>query len=237
MALPPVILADTKVLPPKGLNTSSYLDVNTFARHTAWAHGFMHAYALWLGLALLVVGLAVAYVLAWWRGAADATALLLVGGVGTVVALGVNQVVGHAAKELRPYATHPDALVLVSKAGDYAFPSDHAVIAGALVAAVLLVAGRSTWSDHRTRGSATEAVANSPRTAGRPPAWSVFVVVDLVLGLFLCFSRVYVGAHYPGDVVAGLLLGVAVVGVLSLLRPVVFRVVDAAEPTVLGSCF
>lgn len=235
--LPVNLLADTKVLPPRGLNTSVYLDINSFARHTGWAHSFMHAYALWLGLALLVAGLVVAYALAWWRGAADAAALLLVGGVGTVVALGANQLVGHAAKELRPYATHPGALVLVSKANDYAFPSDHAVIGGALMAAVLLVTGGSVWSGQRRKHAAGTRPSEPTTTPGRPPGWWALVVADVVLGLFLCFSRVYVGAHYPGDVVGGLLLGIAVVAVLSLLRPVVFLVVDAVEPTVLGACF
>lgn len=234
--LPVVLLADTKVLPPKGLNTSTYLDVNRFARHTAWAHGFMHAYALWLGLALLVAGLGVAYAVAWWRSAADAAALLVIGGIGTLVALGVNQAVGHAAKELRPYATHPHALVLVSKAKDYAFPSDHAVIAGALVASILLVTSRSVWTGRGTGRPNSDLLAADARGAVRPSWWTLVVVVDVVLGLFLCFSRVYVGAHYPGDVVAGLLLGTAVVGLLSLLRPVAFRVVDAIEPTVLDVC-
>ena len=61
------------------------------------------------------------------------------------------------------------------------------------------------------------------------------VVANVVLGLFLCFARVYVGAHYPGDVVAGYLLSSLVVVVASLLRPVAYRVVDALEPTVLGA--
>lgn len=234
--LPAALLADTKVLPPRGLNTSAYLHVNTFARHTAWAHGFMHAYALWLGLVLLVAAFVLAYAVAWWRGAVGATALLMIGGIGTLVALGLNQVVGHAAKELRPYVTHPDSLVLVAKANDYGFPSDHAVIAGALIASILLVAGPSPWSGPALRRTAAEGPAAGTPTALQPPAWAWLVVVDLVLGLFLCFSRVYVGVHYPGDVVAGLLLGAVVVGALSLVRPLAFRLAHVIEPTALAAC-
>ena len=102
-------LAVTKVLPPKGLNTSIYLDLNNFSRHTAWAHGFMHAYALWLGLVVLTV--------------------LFVVGYG---------IVGRAAAELRPYHTYTHALVLVAKANDYAFPSDHALVAGGLITSIFL---------------------------------------------------------------------------------------------------
>jgi len=46
-----------------------------------------------------------------------------------------------------------------------------------------------------------------------------------VLALAMAFSRVYVGAHYPGDVLGGLVLGAAMIGGLwplaeRLLRPV-----------------
>jgi undecaprenyl-diphosphatase len=40
-----------------------------------------------------------------------------------------------------------------------------------------------------------------------------------VLAAILAFSRVYVGTHYPGDVVAGALLGMAVAVVLYLVPP------------------
>jgi undecaprenyl-diphosphatase len=208
-------LADVKVLPPKSLNTSIYLHLNSFARRTTWAHSFMHAYALWLGVALLVAGFAVAYAVAWWRRSPRVAGLLALGGLGTIAAFGLNQVVGHAARELRPYDTYPHALVLVAKVNDYSFPSDHAVLAGALITSMLLVTGRAVWS-HR----------------GASVAW--LVIVETALGLFLCFARLYVGAHYAGDVVAGLVLGAGVVGVLSLLRPAVYKAIGAVEPTVLG---
>ncbi|MDE3086914.1 MAG: phosphatase PAP2 family protein [Acidobacteriota bacterium] len=214
--MPGFLLADVTVLPPKGLNTTVYLHLNNLARHSAWAHGFMHAYALWLGMALLVLGFAAAYALAWWRRSSRAAGLLALGGVGTIAAFGCNQLVGHAARELRPYDTHPHALVLVSKANDYSFPSDHSVLAGALITSLLLVTGRALWS-HR----------------GAAVAW--LVAAEILLGLFLCFARLYVGAHYLGDVVAGLLLGAVVVGALSLLRPVLYKVIGVLEPTVLGT--
>jgi undecaprenyl-diphosphatase len=43
--------------------------------------------------------------------------------------------------------------------------------------------------------------------------------VLLVLAAILAFSRVYVGTHYPGDVVAGALIGIAVAAALYLLAP------------------
>lgn len=219
-------LAVTKVLPPKSLNTSVYLDLNRLSRSTAWAHGFMHAYALWLGLVVLTALFVVGYGAVWWQRAVRPAALMALGGAATVAALGINQVVGHAAGELRPYDTYTHALVLVAKANDYAFPSDHAVVAGGLITSVILA-----W--HAT----SLYLRRSGRRAGGQGTVAVLVVVgicSLVVGLFLCFARVYVGAHYPGDVVAGLLLGAVIVLVLSLLRPLVYWAAEHVAPTPLG---
>ncbi|MGH8995600.1 MAG: hypothetical protein ACRDYB_06170, partial [Acidimicrobiales bacterium] len=136
------VVAAVRVLFPKGLNTSTYLDINRFARSTSWAHGFMHAYALWLGLVLLTAVFVAVFAYVWWHRDVHAAVLMGLGGAGTLAALGLNQLVGHAARELRPYATLHHVEVLVPRASDYAFPSDHAVVAGALATAVLIVAWR-----------------------------------------------------------------------------------------------
>ncbi|MGC8464086.1 MAG: phosphatase PAP2 family protein [Acidimicrobiales bacterium] len=234
-ALPPgPVVADVRVLPPRGLNTSWYLDVNRFARHTSWAHGFVHAYALWLGPVLLAAAFLALYVVAWWRRAPRVAALLVLGGMGTLVALGLNQLVGHAAGELRPYATYPRALVLVGKTSDYSFPSDHSIVAGGLTMSLLLVAGEAVWRWGGRRGGG-DGRSGGGRGPERSGVVTVLVAANVVLGLFLCFARVYVGAHYPGDVVAGYLLSSLVVVVASLLRPLAYRAVDVLEPTVLGA--
>lgn len=225
------ILANVKVLWPGGLNTSYYLDVNNFARHTAWLHGFMHAYALWLGLTLMTLVFLAAYTVVWWRRDVHAAALMGLGGAGTLIALGLNQLVGHAAEEVRPYDTYTHALVLVGKAHDYAFPSDHAVVAGALSVAVLLIIRRAA-PQQWWRGSFGNAADRRERAV--TGAMAALAIVSVVLGLLLSFSRVYVGAHYPGDVVAGLLLGAVVVLLVSAVRPIAYRIADIVEPSPLG---
>ena len=151
----------------------------------------MHAWALWAGVVVLAAMVVGAYV-AGRRRPEFPRAVTVAGlaAVAAVVALGVNQLVNHAVAEVRPYWTHPSVLVLVSKAHDYSFPSDHSVVAGALALGLIVF-------DRRVGA------------------------VAAVLALLLAFSRVYVGAHYPGDVVAGLLIGAAVAGVilLALYRP------------------
>lgn len=99
--------------------------------------------------------------------------------VGTPLALGLNQPTGRLVGEPRPYAALNHVLVLTHRSSDFSFPSDHAVMAGAVAAGVLLV--------HRRLG-----------------------LIALVAALLMALTRVYVGAHFPADVVAGLLLGAAV---------------------------
>lgn len=81
-----------------------------------------------------------------------------------------------------PAFPFPD-LGAIPDLGDYsAFPSDHAVLVAALSATVS---------------------ARSRPLGLLAAAWSAFAV---------CFPRLYVGYHYPSDLVAGAALGVLVVG-------------------------
>ena len=152
--------------------------VNEFARDTGWLHAPVQAYA-----AYGVVIFAALLVLGWWttrdRGART-TAAALWAGAGTLLAVAVNQPLVAGVHEARPYTTHPGILVLARRSGDFSFPSDHAVMAGATAAGLWLVS--------RRLGAIATAAA-----------------------LLMGFARVYVAAHYPHDVIAGLALGAGVV--------------------------
>lgn len=180
------------------VNTRWYLDLNRFARSTAWAHGFMHIYALYGG----VVVLGLLLVAGWWSarstGETRLVARSLWAGLGTVVAVGLNQPVSHLVAEPRPYYTLPGVEVLVPRANDFSFPSDHATTAGAVIVGLWL--SRRYW----------------------------LTAAATVVGLFLCFARVYVGAHYPGDVAGGLVLGAVVMLVLAPVGIALFRTVIQA---------
>ncbi|HEY8651476.1 MAG TPA: phosphatase PAP2 family protein, partial [Dermatophilaceae bacterium] len=102
----------------------------------------------------------------------------------------LNQPVGHLFAEARPYATHPQILRLADVTTDFSFPSDHAVMGGAVATGLLLV--------NRRLG-----------------------LLAALAAALMAFARVYIGAHYPWDVLGGLVLGGAVVllGWLLLRHP------------------
>jgi undecaprenyl-diphosphatase len=160
-----------------------YLDVNSFTRHTGWLHGFMKAYALWGGLVLLALIAILAALWARQRGNPAGLVTAVLAGLAAVVSLGVNHFVSKAVARTRPCHALHHVTVLLGCASDYSFPSDHAVIAGALAIGLLFFGLRVG-------------------------------LLATLLALLLAFSRVYVGVHYPGDVVAGLLMGAAIAAII-----------------------
>jgi membrane-associated phospholipid phosphatase len=116
------------------------LDINDFARSTGWLHGILNAYAKYgvlLFAGLLIAGLVIA------RGA-SARRLAAAGwaNLATLLAVALNQPLGHAFHEARPYVHHPHLLVLATPTLDVSFPSDHSVMAGAVTAGLFLVSKR-----------------------------------------------------------------------------------------------
>jgi membrane-associated phospholipid phosphatase len=161
----------------RSLDDRLLADVNGFSRHTPWLHGAALGYATY-GVALFGVLLLVG-VLRSRTGTDRTLAAAAWACLATVIAVGINQPVGHVFAEARPYATHPRLLVLAARSSDYSFPSDHAVMAGAVAAGLWLVSRR-------------------------------LGVVAAIAAVVIAFARVYIAAHYPWDVAAGLLLGAAV---------------------------
>src|SRR5579875_101770 len=153
--------------------------LNGLAKHTPWLHGVATAYAVWAGLVIL----ALLVVAGWLRArmqSVRSVAIAVWTPIGCVIALGFNQLIGHAVAEPRPYEELRNVDRLVPVTHDYSFPSDHAVAAGGVIVGL--------WLIERRLG-----------------------ILGAIFGLLLAADRVYVGAHYGHDVIAGLLLGGLVV--------------------------
>jgi undecaprenyl-diphosphatase len=161
--------------------------VNAFARDTPWLHGVLLGYADY-GVVLFAVLLGWGWWIARQRGAGMPAALWAT--LATLLAVAVNQPIVAAVAERRPYTVLPHLLVLATPSADPSFPSDHATMAAAVAAGLLLV----------------------DRRLG---------VVAAVAALLMGFSRVYIAAHYPQDVLAGYTVGalVTVIGFVLIRRP------------------
>ena len=170
------------------LDDHLFFAINSFARRTPGLHAPFLAYAKY-GMALFAL-LLLAGVLIARRDQARVLAAAGWACVATLLVVGLNQPVGHLFAEARPYATHPQILRLADVTTDFSFPSDHAVIVGAVATGLLLV--------NRRLG-----------------------LLAALAAALMAFARVYIGAHYPWDVLGGLVLGGAVVllGWLLLRHP------------------
>lgn len=112
--------------------------VDHLSRTTPWLHAPARLYAEYG-----VVVFAGLLLWSWWlarrEGDPAKVAAALWAPIGVLVALGVNQLLAGAVAEPRPYAVLPHTLVLVPRSADYSFPSDHAVMAGAVAVGILVV--------------------------------------------------------------------------------------------------
>lgn len=118
-------------------NVATFSAINGLAAHTAWLNPVIAAFALWAGPVLLVLILGIA----WWRNRDRYLAAVLTA-VSAVAALGVNQLVAGLWFERRPFVALHGVTMLLAHPADNSFPSDHAVIAGALAIGTLLFARR-----------------------------------------------------------------------------------------------
>lgn len=133
-------------------------------------------------------------------GAVAAASLLLRGhlhgAVSLAVAVGGTQAVVYGIKELAARARPPASTALVDAAG-HAFPSAHAASSVALYGLLTVLLLRRVHGRARIAAAALAAAGVG------------------VIGL----TRIYLGAHYPSDVVAGWLVGALVAfGAWQLVR-------------------
>jgi undecaprenyl-diphosphatase len=139
--------------------------------------------------AILVVLVALTFLVPWSRRRQERRFGALLATESAALALLLAQPISRLVDRARPYIAHPQSAHLL-------IPRSH---------------DPSFPSDHATGAFALAfGIWLYDRTIG---------TVMLVLGALLAFSRVYVGIHYPGDVIAGALLGMGVAAALFLVSP------------------
>lgn len=160
-------------------DTKVYLDLQRLQADTVPLHSIAAAFALWGGLSLL----AVLWLACWWfsaRRRADtgrSVAVLGLGGAASVVALLINQ------QLLSPFVGRVRPCRVL--------PNVHVLLP--------CTADHSMPSDHAVvAGALAVGLIVFSRRIG------LFAAVIAVL---LAFARVYVGVHYPSDVLVGLGVG------------------------------
>ncbi|MFD7983277.1 phosphatase PAP2 family protein [Kitasatospora indigofera] len=194
----------------------SGIDGGLYSRVVGWAdrapHWLDELVKVWSAVGLGLFALLMLY--AWWRArGADSVVLarVLASPFVVIVAYLVNSVFKSLVQEVRPCAQIAGTVSLETcpGAGDWSFPSNHTVIAFAAAAAL--------WFAFRGLGLTAL-------------AWTGWVAAAL-MGL----SRVWVGVHYPHDVLVGALVGTAVGVPLALAAGRAAPLVDRGRAGPLGA--
>lgn len=163
------------------MDSELYRDITDFAHG---APGWLRSAADIFTAAGILLLMAVA-VVGWWRsrrGDARGVASALLVPCATALAYALSEIFKSLIQEDRPCRAVADAVKSVAPCpphGDWSFPSNHSVIAGALAIGILLAWPRAGW-------------------------------LSIPVALLVGYSRVFLGVHYPHDVLAGLGLGALV---------------------------
>ena len=138
---------------------------------------------------ILIALVALTFLIPWRNHLQERRIGAVLGTVSAPLALLINQPISHLVDRTRPYLAHPTHAHLL-------ISRSH---------------DPSFPSDHATGAFALAfALWLYDRSIG---------AVLMALAGLLAFSRVYVGTHYPGDVVAGALIGSAVAAALYVMAP------------------
>jgi undecaprenyl-diphosphatase len=125
----------------------------------------------------------------------------LIAGISIAIeALLTNVFIKNVVARTRPYEAIDGLVNLIEKQKDYSFPSGHSGAAFAVMGSILVIAILGLPVAERS-GKITRSKMST--------AYKIVAVIAIIYAIALAFSRLYVGVHYPTDVLGGILLGIA----------------------------
>jgi undecaprenyl-diphosphatase len=140
--------------------------------------------------------------------------------IACLLAYAFNLLIEQFVFEPRPFVTHKVHL-LIQHAADSSFPSDHTAwsfaVLGMLVFALLPVV-LAVWRKRSNRDELHPMVFFWPL---------LLTVLAFVIACSIGFARIFVGVHYPGDVLGGAVDGLLAASVITWIRRWLRRPTDA----------
>ena len=141
--------------------------------------------------------------------------------IACLAAYALNLLIEQVIFEPRPFITY-HVHQLVSHPADGSFPSDHTAWAFA-VGGMFLLQLLPAWK--KARQHAGQTYDDTQLKALIYPG--LITLLALAMGCAIGFARVFVGVHYPGDILGGAIDGLIAAIVMTLLRYVLSRPTNA----------
>lgn len=155
----------------------------------------------------------------WMQGLSDAERrfgmrTLIMTIVAALLAIACNLTIERFLFEPRPFISHPDDdILLISHSSDGSFPSDHTAVATAIAMMLVLFLAILIRRQARSRAEEARHTLTEWRDAAVHTARSryalvtVFAVVGVASVLGIGYARIFVGVHYPLDILGGATTG------------------------------
>jgi undecaprenyl-diphosphatase len=153
-----------------------------------------------------------------------------------ILALVINVGVGALINEPRPFVAWPHQVhPLISHSSDASFPSDHAAVSFAIAGVLLiryLLARRAPALSSKTAPSdgksGSQMLTTQEKSALRLRT-GILATLGLLVGLAIGYARIYVGVHYPLDILGGAFIGLLAAWIIFFLHRLLQPVARLAE--------
>jgi undecaprenyl-diphosphatase len=132
--------------------------------------------------------------------------------VACIVAYGLNLLIEQFVFEPRPFIGHKVHL-LITHAADASFPSDHTAWSFAVLGMLLFTIAPPFLVAWRKRSIGYHASGFASLTLSL-----LLLIAALVIAIMIGLARIYVGVHYPDDILGGAIDGLIAAYAVTILR-------------------